>query len=267
MPLTSNATWPECEQFAKAVSAASGAIPKPLANIFPLTGAALIEAHSPAQAPEGAIVEAVCDGTLTETTLAILIESAAHDQQIATYRAELRNNSQPMFVTAFFTALQNGAADEILSSLRDRHDVAAQEIEKARDLLPSIDTPVEVFMHSAKPGAIDAWQKLDGHIAVIASIAAIAAQFGPRLGKWPLVTEYSLGDGFRLDDRALFCADGELVADSHPFIETRSGPPKLTVVPHRAEAAQRGQRPRSLSRLGRLRMGTHPRQAGDLVAR
>jgi hypothetical protein len=70
---------------------------------------------------------------------------------------------------------------------------------------------------SAEPGVIKAWQSLDSHLRVINQIAAIATHFGPGLGWFPQIEEYTLGDGFRLADRAIMCTDGELVRDSALF--------------------------------------------------
>lgn len=100
--------------------------------------------------------------------------------------------------------------------MRPSFDQAAEQISIARDLIPA-DTPAEIFLHSAKPAAVSAWQSLDDHLATINSIASIAAQFGPRGGRFPLITEYSLGDNFRLDDKAILATNGDLVADSSPF--------------------------------------------------
>ena len=59
---------------------------------------------------------------------------------------------------------------------------------------------------------------LDGHLAGLDRIGAIGAAFGPRTGNFPLIDEYTLGDGFRLEDRALFCTNGpNLEADSAAF--------------------------------------------------
>jgi len=66
---------------------------------------------------------------------------------------------------------------------------------------------------TAKPAAVAAWQGLSEHLAHIEAIAAIAAQFGPRTGNFPMITEYANSDGYKLDDRALFATDGGLVAD------------------------------------------------------
>lgn len=121
------------------------------------------------------------------------------------------------FVAAFHTALKDGAADEILDSLRSSFDKAAQAFTQARTLIPA-DQPAETFLHNAKPEAVTAWQALDGHLAGLDRIGAIGAAFGPRTGNFPLIDEYTLGDGFRLEDRALFCTNGpNLEADSAAF--------------------------------------------------
>ena len=114
--LSTSATLTDAQTLAKAVQTAQGHVPKPLANI-PLAGVALLNAPSPTPDPARAIVEAAQDGTLTEDTLATLITTAAQQQMVATYRGELRRN-QGLFVGAFFTTLQSGAADELLDSLR-----------------------------------------------------------------------------------------------------------------------------------------------------
>jgi len=60
----------------------------------------------------------------------------------------------------------------------------------------------------AQPAALAVWQGLDEHLSVIDRIGLVPAQFGPRNGNFPLIEEYTLGDGFRLEDRAISCADG-----------------------------------------------------------
>src|SRR5258708_30747727 len=67
---------------------------------------------------------------------------------------------------------------------------------------------------AAAPAAVDAWQKLDSQLATIDAIGRIAAQFGCRTARFPLIEEYTLGDGFRLHDAAIWCCDGpNLVVD------------------------------------------------------
>jgi len=73
-------------------------------------------------------------------------------------------------------------------------------------------------LRTAKPAAVTAWQGLDTHLATIDTIGRIAAQFGPRTGNFPQIEEYALGDGFRLDARAIWCTDGpNLELDSAVF--------------------------------------------------
>jgi hypothetical protein len=63
-----------------------------------------------------------------------------------------------------------------------------------------------------------AWQQLGSHIQVITRIAAVASQFGCRQSaQFPQIVEYSLAENGKVDDRALFCCDGSLIADSWMF--------------------------------------------------
>ena len=62
-----------------------------------------------------------------------------------------------------------------------------------------------------------AWQQLPEHIAAIERIGAIARQFAPRLGNFPLITEAAHAENFKLEDSAIWCADGSLEADSAAF--------------------------------------------------
>ena len=96
------------------------------------------------------IVDAAADGTLAADRITDLIAEAARAQSIATYTGELRQRTERLFVGAFYEALQDGAADEILDSLRPAFDTAAEAIAQARDLIP-VETAAEAFLHSASP--------------------------------------------------------------------------------------------------------------------
>jgi hypothetical protein len=100
--------------------------------------------------------------------------------------------------------------------LRPTFNKHASAIEHARSLI-NPESTAEMAIESGGAALVDAWKTLNDHLRVINQIAAIAAQFGPRLGWFPQVEEYALGDGFRLDDRAIMCTDGELVSDSALF--------------------------------------------------
>jgi hypothetical protein len=131
-------------------------------------------------------------------------------------RGELRQRSEKLFTEAFHKALHDGGCDAILGSLRPSYDTAAEAISKARELIPA-DTPAEQFLRTAKPAAVTAWRGLDTHCrdrhdrphrrTVRAANRELPADRG-----------YALGDGFRLDDRALWCTDGpNLELDSAVF--------------------------------------------------
>ena len=138
-------------------------------------------------------------------------------QLASSTRGELRQRSEKLSTEAFHKALHDGGCDAIRDSLRPSYDTAAEAISKARELIPA-DTPAEQFLRTAKPAAVTAWQGLDTHLATIDTIGRIAAQFGPRIGNFPQIEEYALGDGFRLDDRAIWCTDGpNLELDSAVF--------------------------------------------------
>ena len=67
------------------------------------------------------------------------------------------------------------------------------------DLRPALQRLGEQLrLRSAEPVALSAWQTLEDHLAVIAAIGAIAAQFGCRIARFPLIEEYTLADNFRL---------------------------------------------------------------------
>jgi hypothetical protein len=214
--LSTSATMRDCEQFVTAVTNAGGRVPQPLANL--LAADALLNASSTPADPALAIVKAAQNCELTAYRRDALVNRARWWRCAPPTPVRI----QPMLVAAFYQELQSGAADEVLDSLRPQFDTAASSIAVARDLIPA-ELSAERFLSDAKPAALSAWQKLDSHLAVIASIGAIVAQFGCRTARFRLIEEYTLVDNFRLDDRPLFCCDGELEADSRPFGRPDSG--------------------------------------------
>jgi hypothetical protein len=108
------------------------------------------------------------------------------------------------------------AANAILDSLRGTFDRHARAIAHARSLINPESTAEQVIA-SGQPELVTAWQQLDGHLGVVAKIGVIAAQFGPRLGNFPQITEYAQGEGGRLADQAIMVTDGPLVTDSALF--------------------------------------------------
>jgi hypothetical protein len=189
-----------------------------------LGGASLLKAHGTTSNPAKGIVDAAVAGTFTAKSLTDLITEAAHRRLVASYTQELHACSERMFVEQFHRSLlKNGGADAILDSLRPSFDTAAEAIAAARDVIPT-EAPAEEFLRIAQPAALAVWQGLDEHLSVIDRIGGIAAQFGPRNGNFPLIEEYTAGDGFRLEDRAIWCADvPDLESDSRAFRHSDRG--------------------------------------------
>jgi hypothetical protein len=211
MPATAIA---ECRHFTDAITAAGGTIPAPLAGL--LSAADLLMRPSATQDPVRGILDAALAGELDAKHLDSLIVDAAAQQQIAAYRQELRSRAERVLVQAFAAALKNGAADEVLDSLRPAFDEHAQAVEHARSLIAP-ETDLAQWLHTAEPAAVTAWKALDAHLAVINRIGWVASQFGPILGNFALITPFAGGDNFRLHDTALFCCGGDLEADSAAF--------------------------------------------------
>ena len=84
------------------------------------------------------------------------------------------------------------------------------------------------FWPVGSPKLVECWQQLPGHLAALNKIAAVARQFGPRVGNFPLITEFANSDNYRLEDAAIWCADGNLEADSaafrRPGVQPRQSP-------------------------------------------
>jgi hypothetical protein len=212
MPATTSLR--DCSALVTATQEAGGKVPKVLTNI--LAGAALLNTHSTVSDPARAIVAASTDGTLTAEKLGELVTEAARAQVVNTYIGELRQRSERMFTEEFHRALREGACDELLNSLRPAWDGHAAAIAEARSEINSEST-AEHILASGSPRLVECWQQLPEHLDALNQIAAVARQFGPRLGNFPMIREYANSDGFRLEDSAIWCACGGLEAESAAF--------------------------------------------------
>jgi hypothetical protein len=213
MPATTSLR--DCSQLVTATREAGGKAPKVLTNI--LAGAQLLDAHSAVIDPARAIVAASADGTLTGEKLGELITEAAHTQMVNTYLGELRQRSERMFVEQFHKALRSGACDELLGTLRPIWDEHAAAVGQAKHQI-SPESSVEHIIMSGDSGLVECWQQLPEHLAALNRIALVARQFGPRVGNFPLVREFAnAADNYKLEDSAIWCAAGNLEADSAAF--------------------------------------------------
>ena len=121
-----------------------------------------------------------------------------------------------VLVGAWHRAIET-CADTILDSVRSQFDEAAAGIARAKALI-SMNSSPEHVLNSAEPAAVTEWQALPTYLQVVDKIGTrIAAQFGPRLGMFPMIREYPLADGHLLEDRALFATNGGLLVDSSMF--------------------------------------------------
>lgn len=243
MPATASLT--DIRRFADNITQAGGTVPPPLANL--LASAELLMTPGATEDPLRPILDQALAGRLDQKRLDTMLADAARVQQIANYKQDLRQRGERAVVERWHQALKDGCADDILDSLRPVFDEHAQAISRTRSVI-NPESTLEHIVASAQPGdgMIEAWQQLDGHLAAISKIGAVASQFGCRpTAQFPLITEYP-GDNFRTDDRALYCAnDPSLETDSAPFLRTEEGHRKSAwfAVPLRlatvAQAAER----------------------------
>ena len=213
MALTTN--FADAKRFAAAVSAAGGQLPDPLRHL--LSSYELLSRTGPAPQAESPILDHALAGTLDEKTLGKLLPAAAIASLTDAYRKDLAGRSAHVLLGEWHRQVKGGCAEEILNSMRKSWDEHAKAIAKARSLIDP-ESSAEHILASAAPEMVEAWQGLNEHLRVIGAIAAVAGQFGPRLGDFPQITEYVLGDNFRLVDSAIMCCDGpSLEVDSAPF--------------------------------------------------
>lgn len=211
----------DCKRLADAVKSVGGIVPTALGNL--LAAHALLASPGGSQAPESEILDCALNGTLDHKTLDKLVVAAATAQMVNTYRQALARESEHTLVGEWHRQLKSGGADEVLNSLRPNFDKHAAAIAEARSLIDP-ESSAEHILASAAPELVTAWQQLDGHLKVVTKIAAIASQFGCRpTAQFPQVTEYHLAENARVDDRALMCADGPLVAASALFARPDTG--------------------------------------------
>jgi hypothetical protein len=211
----------DCQRFAQSVAAAGGRVPDTLGRL--LQAHELLSSPAATQRPEDAILDAVLDGSLTAEKLAQLAPAAASAAATASYLKTLARDSEHVLLGEWHRQINAGSADEVLTSLRKRFDEHAKAIAHARTLIDP-ESNAEQILASGQPELVSAWQALSGHIQIVSKIGAVAAQFGPRLGAFPQVDEYSLAENARLSDSAIFCGCGpSVVADSAPFMRPDQG--------------------------------------------
>ena len=173
-------------------------------------------------------MDAALDGSLTAEKLSKLLPAASAAAAVGEYAKGLAVRAETVLLGQFHREIDNGAADFVLGSMRKNFDKHAAEIAKARGLFSSESSPEHV-LNSGETAVMKAWQELPEHIVAVSKIAAVAREFGPRLGNFPMITEYHLADNFRISDTGLMCCGGTI----WPWTARRSWFPDG---PHRASA-------------------------------
>lgn len=137
--------------------------PQPWPTI--LEGDAVLASQVAPQDPARAIVDAARSGELTVYKRDTLVNEAALAQMRATYAGDLRRRIEPLMVAAFHRALDDGAADEILDSLRPSFDQAAEAIAKAKSLGINAESSTEhIISRGARAGhELAAARRTSGH--------------------------------------------------------------------------------------------------------
>jgi hypothetical protein len=212
MPMTTD--FRDCQKFATAITAAGGRLPNPLAHL--LSAYEVLNAAAATQRPETDILTHALNGTLDSKKLAELAPAAATADMVNGYCRQLADRSAHVLLGEWHRAMKAGAADEVLNSLRPSWDRHRAAIAEARSLIDP-ESSAEQVIASGKPELVTAWQQLGEHLQAVQKIGAIAAQFGPRLGSFPQITEYAQGEGGRLDDRAIMATAGPIMHDSALF--------------------------------------------------
>ena len=211
----------DAQKLAQAVSAAGGSMPAPLQHL--LSAHDLLSRPRATQPPETDILTHALDGTLDQKTLDKLLPTAALASISNAYRQDLGRSCEHTLLGEFHRQLASGGADAILDSLRGVFDKHAAQIAIARGLLKP-ESSAEMVIETGEPELVGAWQQLNGHLAVVAKIGLIAAQFGCRpTAQFPQVEEYSLATNELVNDAALTCTGGPLVADSALFQKPDAG--------------------------------------------
>ena len=161
-------------------------------------------------------------GTLSPERLSELLPAAAGAFAVNEYAKTLAGNVERVLLGEWHRAVEAGGADSVLDSMRPQFDRHAKAVAKARSMF-SAESTAESVLSSAPSEVVGMWQGLGDHLAVIARIALVAREFGPRLGDFPMIREFTGGDGHTLADEAIMVADGGLQAGSAHFMRPDRG--------------------------------------------
>jgi hypothetical protein len=195
------------------------AAPKVLSNLaagFDLLGPTVQPA---ATDPANAILAAAVDGKLTGKSLDQLLSVAAAEAATINYRADFRLRAECKFAHRFHAALLEGAADEVLDSIRPLFDSTAAELTAATAAVDINSRPQHLLEVTATAEEQDAWRRLPDLVRRITQLAAIAASFGPH-EELAVVDDLTQNDNLQLGwirPQALMCCADNVVRATETF--------------------------------------------------
>jgi hypothetical protein len=219
MAMGINATIASCRALVGDVEKAGGTVPDSLQNLMAGFDDISGQITQPRSDPVKQILDAYAAGKPEQA--AKLITAAAQIEHDAEYRTGLRQRAAVLFVERFHLQLCEGAADEILDSLRPQFDAAAQTLEAASTVVDINANPA----HLAETGTaeqLEAWRSIRPAVAKLDAISMIASGFGPRSGTFGVLDQPPLIDPIDLVDEALMCTDSDIVQAGKAFRARRA---------------------------------------------
>lgn len=217
---TGNTRIADIHQLRTDVEAIGGTFPEALTNLLAVNDL-LRSTSQPLPAARGhltplaePVLDAAVAGDLTETRLDEIVFDAALARVVAETRGEITRAAQGSIVLRAGKMLAEGAADEIVLSLRPQFDEAARTIERALELV-DLSHDYETFFDHADMDKLDALHALKPACDEITRIVDVAARFGRKSLSFPLIGTPQVGgsapveDLYGLADAALFSTDPE----------------------------------------------------------
>ncbi|BBY54215.1 hypothetical protein H7J07_06265 [Mycobacterium koreense] len=196
----------DARQLVATVTDLGGTVPEALSHLIAASDA-LTAAPKPVD-PLAELLDHAAAGKLTAKKFEETASASAQAHVAAAHRNELAARAESGLVERFGKTLLDGAADEILNSLRPQFDKAAKVV---TDTLRGVnfDQAHAEFVDTATPEQLSAFQKCKAATATIDRIVDLAGEFGV-VGHWPLIAKPEaalVGDPLPISAKSLFTHD------------------------------------------------------------
>ncbi len=209
----------DCQRLCDDVVKASGSVPAPLQRLLDAADILMTPAATGGDVLKPILDKALAGELLDAKSVDKMLATAATQQQVAEFRQGLRQAAEPAIVTRFHRELASGCADELLSSMRDAFDEAAKGLARARAAGINSESDPSFILSTGDANTVAEWKALPQHLAVVSGIGAVARLFGCRpTAQFSQIREYAGAENYRLEDAALMCCAGNLVAESAMFV-------------------------------------------------